>query len=312
MELKLAYVAMGVLLSAVPILEGQDVVPLWPADAGNIGRGETIDFFQNDPADRWIGRISVPTLTVLLPQPDRSSGIAVVVCPGGGYSRELYDREGLEVARWLNQIGIAGIVLKYRLPTGRYTEGQDAMPLEDALRAIRLVRSRAAAWKLNPARIGIMGFSAGGHVASSAATLFAGPHPEASDPVERLSSRPDFAALIYPQISMQPDIGAKENRLLGPAPSAELMHKYSAELNITPQTPPTFLVLCRDDPYLSPEHVLRYCTAAAKAGVNTELHLYQQGGHGFGVRGINEPGAGSWPHRFEAWIKALFPVSSAK
>lgn len=312
MRIKFGVVVPAVVLLATPALRGQDVIPLRPADADKLGQGEIIDLFQNDPADRWIGKISVPSLTVLLAPPERASGAAVIICPGGGYRRELYDREGLEAARWLNGIGIAGIVLKYRLPTGRFSAGEDAMPLEDALRAIRLVRSRAAEWKLSPARIGIMGFSAGGHVAATAATLFTRGNPAAADPVERESSRPDFAALIYPQISMQPEIAGTGNRLLGPTPSAELLRKYSAELNVTRETPPAFLVLCQDDPYLSPGHVLRYCEAAARAGVKTELHLYERGGHGFAVRGISEPGAGSWPHRFEAWINALFPPALPK
>jgi acetyl esterase/lipase len=126
------------------------------------------------------------------------------------------------------------------------------MPLQDALRAVRLVRSRAAEWKLDAGKIGLMGFSAGGHVAATAGTLFDEGSPTATDPVERLSSRADFLALIYPQISMQPDLGRKDDKLLGPNPSAELRRKYSPELQITPRTPPSFLVLCGDDPYLNP------------------------------------------------------------
>ena len=286
--------------------QAQEVVLLRPGNVAEIGQGETIDLFHGNPADRWIAGIRTPTLTVLLAPPERANGTAVIICPGGGYGRELYDREGLDVARWLNRIGVTGIVLKYRLPTGKYSEGQDAMPMQDALRAVRVVRSRAAEWKLDPARIGLMGFSAGGHVAATAGTLFDEGTPTAVDPVERLSGRPDFLALIYPQISMQPDLGRKENYLLGPNPTTELLRKYSAELQVTPRTPPSFLVLCGDDPFLSPEHVLRFYSAARRAGVSSELHLYEAGGHGFGVQGIDEPGAKSWPHRFEAWLSTHF------
>lgn len=302
-------VALAVLLLApVKNISAQEVVLLRPGNASEVGLGETIVLFHGNPADRWIAGIQTPTLTVLLAPPERAKGAAVIICPGGGYGRELYDREGLDVARWLNRIGVAGIVLKYRLPTGKYSNGEDAMPLQDALRAVRLVRSRAAEWKLDAGKIGLMGFSAGGHVAATAGTLFDDGSPTATDPVERLSSRADFLALIYPQISMQPDLGRKDNLLLGPNPSAELLRKYSPELQITPRTPPSFLLLCGDDPYLNPEHVLRFYQAARRAGVPAELHLYETGGHGFGVQGIDDPGAKSWPHRFEAWLAARFPA----
>ena len=285
----------------------QEEILLRPGNTSDIGKGETVDLFHGDAADRWLGKISTPTLTVLLAAPERANGIAVIICPGGGYGRELYDREGLDVARWLNLIGVAGIVLKYRLPTGNYSNGEDAMPLQDALRAVRVVRSRAAEWKLDPARIGIMGFSAGGHVAVTAATRFDEGSPTSPDPIEGLSSRPDFAALIYPLISMQPDIEPKgDNHLLGPNPSAELRRQYSGELQVTSRTSPCFLVLCEDDPFLPPQQVTRYCEAMKRAGVSAELHLYEKGGHGFGVTRIDELGAGSWPHRFEAWLKTHF------
>lgn len=296
------------LLTPTKNLSAQEVVLLRPGNASEIGQGETTTLFQDNPADRWIAGIRTPTLTVLLAPPERANGVAIIICPGGGYSRELYDREGLDVARWLNRIGVAGIVLKYRLPTGNYSHGEDAMPLQDALRAVRLVRSRAAEWKLDAGKIGLMGFSAGGHVAAAAGTLFDEGSPTSTDLVDRLSSRADFLALIYPQISMQPDLRYKGDKLLGPNPSAELLRKYSPELQITPRTPPSFLVLCGDDPYLKPAHVLRYYQAARSAGVPAELHLYETGGHGFGVQGIDEAGARSWPHRFAEWLSARFPA----
>lgn len=285
-------------------MQAGQVIPLHSSDAVNVGRDEIVDLFEGNKTDRWIGNITVPTITVLLPPSERATGVAVIICPGGGYSRELYDREGLDVARWLNGIGVAGIVLKYRLPTGHYDSGEEARPLQDALQAVRLVRSRAAEWKIDPAKIGVMGFSAGGHVAATAATLFDRAAPNAADPAARLSSRPDFVALIYPLISMQPDLAPKgPNRLLGPNPSETLLRRYSAELQVTPQTPPSFLVLCGDDPFLGAEQVLRYCAAARRAGVPAELHFYETGGHGFGVMRIDEPGAGGWPHRFEEWLR---------
>ncbi len=222
----------------------------------------------------------IPTLTPYLCEPGTASGAAMVICPGGGYGG-LAPHEGNDYALWLNQNGVTCFVLKYRLGSGGY---HHPIMLQDAARAVRLVRAKAAEWSVDPKRIGIMGSSAGGHLASTLLTHFDSGNPEASDPIERESSRPDLGILCYPVITMgaYTHQGSKRN-LLGDNPSPELVWLLSNELQVTPKTPPTFLWHTAEDPVVPVENSLNFAAALRKAGVPFALHIYERGPHGIGL-----------------------------
>ncbi len=263
--------------------------PLWPQGApGALGK---------EAAD-------VPTLTPYLAPKERATGAAIIICPGGGYGR-LADHEGRPVAEWLNSVGVTAFVLKYRLGP-RY---KHPSMLQDAARAIRTVRARAAEWGLDPARVGILGFSAGGHLASTAGTHFDAGRADATDSVERFSSRPSVMLLIYPVITLREKThaGSKKN-LLGESPSPELVALLSNEEQVTKETPPTFLVHTMTDTAVPVENTLMFVNALRKAGVPFELHLYERGPHGFGLgtaRGDKpaDPVLSTWPAHAADWLR---------
>ncbi len=263
-------------------IKSDEPITLWPDGApGAIGK---------EPAD-------IPTLTPYLPK-EKATGAAVIVCPGGGYSH-LADHEGRPVAEWLNSIGITAFVLKYRLGP-RY---HHPAPLQDAARAIRLVRARAAEWQIDPKRIGILGFSAGGHVASTIGTHFDAGQPNSADAVEKVSSRPDAMVLIYPVITMGGFThSGSRKRLLGENPSADMVTLLSNEEQVTKQTPPTFLVHTANDAAVPVENSLQLADALRKMGVPFELHIYERGPHGFGLGGKNAVLL-SWPGRCADWLR---------
>lgn len=252
---------------------------LWPNGApGAIGAEE---------ADR-------PTLTPFpATSPNRT---AVIVCPGGGYTNLAMDHEGVQIAQWLNSLGISAYVLKYRLGP-RYHH--PAM-LQDALRAIRMVRARAKAAD----RVGIWGFSAGGHLASTAGTHFDAGNPQAADPIERAGSRPDFMILAYPVISLNSEYAHKGSRrnLLGENPDPQLVDDLSNDQRVTPQTPPTFLFHTSDDAAVPVENSVRFYLALRKAGVPAEMHIYQHGRHGVGLAS-NDAVLSSWSARLADWLR---------
>ncbi len=258
---------------------------LWPGDA---------------PGAKGTDDIDIPTITIYRPPEGKSNGAAVVVCPGGGYA-VLADHEGRPVAEWLNTLGVTGIVLKYRLGP-RYHH--PAM-LNDVARALRTVRFHAAEWNLDPQRIGVLGFSAGGHLASTAATHFDDGNPNAPDPIDRVSSRPDVAILIYPVITLSGPYAhqGSRNNLLGEHPSQELIDLLSNEKQVTSRTPPTFLVHTAADSGVPCENSLLFAMACRKAGVPVELHLYEHGEHGFGLGG-NDPILSTWPKSCGDWLRA--------
>jgi acetyl esterase/lipase len=258
-------------------------IVLWPGGAPGAKGTEPLD---------------IPTLTPYLPSKEKATGAAIIVCPGGGYTH-LADHEGGPVAEWLNSIGVAAFVLKYRLGP-RY---QHPAPLLDAARAIRLVRSRAGEWSLDPGRVGILGFSAGGHVASTAGTHFDSGTPSAADPIDRVSSKPNLMILIYPVITMREKThaGSKQN-LLGDNPSPELVTLLSNDEQVTKETPPTFLVHTTTDTAVPVENSISFATALRKAGVPFELHLYERGPHGFGLGGT-DPILATWPDRCADWLR---------
>ncbi len=219
-----------------------------------------------------------PTISVHLAPVDKATGAAVVICPGGGYSTLMESYEGHDIARWLNQAGITGIVLKYRVKI------LHPAPLLDAQRALRTVRARAAEWKIDPKRIGVMGFSAGGHVAATLSTHFDAGNPQSPDPIERVSCRPDFTVLVYPLITM----GEKTHRgsrttLLGPNPTQEQLDSLSNEKQVTDQTPPAFLVHSTQDKVVSSEHSAMYAAALKAHNIPCEYFEMTEGAHGLGA-----------------------------
>lgn len=241
--------------------------------------------------------VTPPTLTRYNPPPGQANGASVIICPGGGYGM-LADHEGRDVARWLNTLGITAFVLHYRLgPHSRHP----AM-LQDAARAVRRVRGMEG--DLDPARIGLLGFSAGGHLASTLAAHFEAGDPKATDPMDRCSSRPDLAILIYPVISLQEPHGhggSREN-LLGSDAASGLIESLSNHRHVTQETPPTFLVHTADDDAVPAENSLLFALALRAANVPVELHLYAHGPHGFGLA-EGDPILGTWPVHCAAWLK---------
>jgi len=277
---RLFTIAILSLLAGTTALADPVVIDLWPGAApGSEGIHEEEVWQERGKGivDRSVARVHQPTLTAYLPVAEKNSGVGIIVAPGGGYRHLAIDKEGHDIAKWLNTLGVAAFVLKYRLPR---TEGHNysmETALADAKRAVRLVRSRAAEWTLDARRIGMMGFSAGGDLAARAGMGFDKGQPGASDPIERQTSRPDFLALGYPLI---PD-----------------------ELTVTAETPPAFLVHADDD-RLTSGHSVRYYLALKKAGVSAELHVYSKGGHGFGILNRDLP-LSAWPLRFQQWLEQM-------
>ncbi len=243
--------------------------------------------------------IDKPTLTAYLVPAGRGTGTAVVVCPGGGYQHLAMDHEGEQVARWLNSLGVAAFVLKYRLGPKYH----HPVELGDAQRAIRTVRARAAELRIAPDRVGIMGFSAGGHLASTAGTHFDAGKDSSADPIERMSSRPDFLILGYPVISF----GTYAHKgslhmLLGDNPDPKLVENLSNELQVTAQTPPTFLFHTTEDRTVPVENSILFYMALRKAGVPAEMHIYEKGPHGVGLAPTDEA-LSTWPGRLADWMR---------
>jgi pectinesterase len=250
--------------------------------------------------DARVSNVQVPTITYYPASPAISVGTAVIICPGGGYARLAFDKEGTDVAKRLNAIGISAFVLKYRL-----SEYGHPAPLQDVLRSIRLVRSRSMEFGIKADRIGVMGFSAGGHVAATAATLFDASAGRTGSQLDRTSARPDFAALIYPVITMKDPFahkGSREN-LLGKNASVALVDELSVELHVASNTPPVFLVHTEEDTTVPVENSIAFYQALRKATVPAELHLYAKGPHGFALADGLGP-ASEWPRRLEEWMRS--------
>jgi acetyl esterase/lipase len=246
-----------------------------------------------------ISKVSEPTITIYKPDSKIDNGSAVIICPGGGYGILAWNSEGTAVAEALNTWGVTAIVLKYRLPDDDLMVDKTVGPLQDAQRAIQLVRQNAKKWNINPNKVGIMGFSAGGHLAASASTHF---DKAFIDNPDKISLRPDFSILIYPVISFSTAIGHMGSReaLLGRNAKADVVRFYSNELLVTKKTPITFLLHCSDDEAVKPANSIVYYEALLKSNVPAELHLYQQGGHGFGLN--NTTTKDQWIERLKNWM----------
>lgn len=262
-----------------------EVVTLWPDGAPGAQGTEAVD---------------VPTLTVFPAAARSRTGCGVVICPGGGYRNLAMGHEGNDIAAWLNSLGVSAYVLKYRLGP-RY---RHPAPMQDVQRAIRYVRHRAEDWGVHPERIGVLGFSAGGHLASTAATHFTPGEPDAEDPLDRISCRPDFAILCYPVISFREPFthtGSRAN-LLGPEPDQELVDLLSNERQVKADTPPAFLFHTWEDTGVPPLNSVLFYQAMLQQGVPGELHVFQLGRHGVGL-GHEIPGTNEWKNLAETWMR---------
>ena len=288
-------------------MDPTEVLPLWPGDppgSAGVTAVETV-VERGDPKglrDRAVTHTRHPTLTVF--RPAKPNGAAVILAPGGGYERVVTDKEGFETARWLNGQGYVCFVLLYRLPGDGWGAGPDT-PLQDAQRAVRLARSKAKAIGFDPARVAFMGFSAGGHVAGSLATRFDAKVYDPVDAADALSARPDLSCLMYPVVTMVdgPAHDGSRKQLLGPSPTPEQIALYSAEQNVTDRAPPVFLVHAADDKTVPVANSLMMFTALKAKAIPAEMHIFEEGGHGFGLRSIDGKPVAAWPELFETFAK---------
>ena len=287
-----------VIIAGVGLLASALAIAVYAQDSKS-AEPRTVRLYSGDvPGAKGTEDADIPTISIYSPLPGRATGAAIVVCPGGGYGG-LAPHEGKPIAEWLTTLGVTGVVLKYRLGP-RY---HHPIMKNDVGRAIRLVRANAAEWKLDPQRIGVLGFSAGGHLASTAATHFDDGAPGAIDPIDRVSSRPDAAILVYPVITMTEPYthrGSRQN-LLGENPTRGLIDLLSNEKQVTEKTPPVFLVHSADDAAVPLENSLLFAMACRKAHVSVELHAFEHGPHGFGLGGA-DPALGTWPGLCATWL----------
>lgn len=282
----------------------QQVIELWngvaPGSEDFTGIETSEERGEAGVANRWVTGVKQPTLTVFPANKEEFSKTAVIVCPGGGYGGLAFDKEGIEMAQWFADRGVTAFVLKYRHGGGPH---QHPVPLKDIQRAVRMVRQTASDFGYEPDRVGVLGFSAGGHLASSVGTHYDEGDPSAADFLDRQSCRPDFLMLIYPVISMDATIthaGSRQN-LLGEQPDDELVVLMSNELQVTADTPPTFLVHAADDEGVPVENSLRFYQALVEYKVPAELHVFAEGGHGFGMRQKEKPVV-EWPNLLDNWL----------
>jgi len=295
-----------ILLITNTVCFGQNyILPLWSDNIPNYQKADEVEIRDSTDVVR-ISYVQQPDISVYLSSKKIATGQAVVICPGGGYRILAYDFEGSDVAKWLNSKGIAAIVLKYRLPVSKSNIVNHKSPLLDVQQAIRLTRYHAKEWGIDRDKIGIIGFSAGGHLASTAGTHFDSGKPNAIDPVESMSSRPDFMILIYPVITFTDSFMHKgsRNALLGENPDPALIEYYSNELQVTTDTPPTFIVHAGDDKSVPIENSLVFYQFLKDNGVPTEFHIYPQGGHGFSLA-IGKGRLETWTDRCIDWLKSL-------
>ena len=279
-------------------MPAQQVIPLYKDSIPNSIATRDEEKVTNNSLMR-ITKVSRPTITVYLPPSKLANGTAVIICPGGSYSHLAFEHEGTAVAVELNKVGVAAFLLKYRLPSNTTMVNKEIGPLQDAQQAIKLVRTRAKEWKINIQKLGIMGFSAGGHLAASAGTHYSKAFIENGD---HINLRPDFMILVYPVISFQDSIGHKGSRtnLLDANPTKEKIDYYSNELQVSDSTPPAFLVHATDDKSVKVENSIRFYEALVNHHVSAEMHIYQKGGHGFGMKlPINKD---LWLDRCKNWM----------
>lgn len=302
----------GLMASSVAFaapLKTRDVIDLWPS---SVAPGS-----ENSPAkltvterskvafwpDRIVTGITRPNLTAFVP--DKPNGTVVIAAPGGAYSRIVLDKEAAEMARWLNPYGVTVLLMQYRLPAEGHVNGKDA-PLADAQRAIRLVRQNAKEWGLDPNKVGFLGASAAGHMGAMLGAKFDKKVYEPVDATDKLSARPDFLMLLYPVVSMEDKLTHLESRtnLIGQNPSADLIKEYSADQQVSANSPQTFIVLAENDSAVPAQNGINYHNALKKVGVPTVLYTFKEGDHGFGIRDARQLPVSNWPNLAADWLKA--------
>jgi acetyl esterase/lipase len=281
------------------------ILKVWPKGIPGAINNETYvekETITNNIPTRY-EKVTDPTLTVFLPAAEKATGTAVVICPGGGYGALAFDHEGYAIARWLNENGIAGIILKYRLPSDLIMTDKSVGPLQDAQEAMRIVRRNSTKWKINPKKVGVIGFSAGGHLASTLSTHFNEKVYESGDTT---SARPSFSLLIYPVISFDTTVyhsGSRRN-LIGNKPSEEQVRRFSNELQITSDTPPAFLVHSADDKAVPVKNSILYFEGLTKKNIPAEMHVFQKGGHGYGMS-VDKGTQSAWPSLCIKWLNSM-------
>lgn len=286
-------------LLVMSLIHGQEVIPLYSGKIPNSRATANQEKREvRDNGTEIISAISIPQILVFPPQSPAPNGTSIIIFPGGGYGINAIKHEGLDIAKKVNEWGVTAFVVKYRIPDDATMLKKEIGPLQDAQQAIRFVRMNAHRWKIDPNKIGIMGFSAGGHLASTAATHYKNPVIDETG----TSLRPDFLVLGYPVISFTDSIGhlgSREN-LLGKTPSREKIMKYSNEYQVTTDTPPTFLVHAADDKGVLPANSIVFYQSLLKNGIPAELHIYERGGHGFGMD--NSTTQEKWMNSLKNWL----------
>jgi len=274
-----------------------EVIELWKNGVPNSIKATDYEEFHDEKMDR-VGKVSNPTLTVFVPE--KPNGTSVIICPGGGYQYLAINKEGYKTAEWFNSIDITAFVLKYRLPSDEIMENKSIGPLQDAQESVRYIRRNAEKWQLDANKIGIIGFSAGGHLAATLSTKYDEKTYQSKDTI---SAKPNFSLLIYPVISMNSEITHKgsRNKLLGNPATDELIEQFSTEKLINAETPPAFFVHAIDDKSVPMENSLQYFIELKKNNVISEMHLYQKGGHGFGLG--KDATSKFWTTHCEKWLQ---------
>lgn len=281
------------------------VLKLWPGGIPGSVKNETYSeksTVTNGEISHF-EKVTDPVIYVFLPPAEKATGTAVLICPGGGYGGLAFSHEGFAIAKWLNDNGIAGIIMKYRLPSDLIMKDKSVGPLQDAQEAMRIIRRHTSEWKLNPRKIGVIGFSAGGHLASTLSTHYA---EKVYQPTDTTSARPDFSLLIYPVISFDASFthSGTRNNLIGDNPSEEAVRHFSNELQITDNTPPAFLVHSADDKAVPIKNSIVYFEGLQKYSIPSELHIFQKGGHGYGLS-VDKGTQSAWPVLCIRWLKEL-------
>ncbi|QXP68188.1 alpha/beta hydrolase [Polaribacter sp. AHE13PA] len=303
--MKLILIFLFMMISFGQLQAQNKVVSLWETIPNSKETSEE-EFIEHGDIVK-ISKVKKPTLEIYTPSKRNATDKAVIICPGGGYTMLAYDWEGTEIAKWFNSKGITAFVLKYRLPNSKSIKTPNEAPLQDAQRAMRWVRFNADKLGINPNKIGVIGFSAGGHLAATLGTQFHTKNNFKEEPTDTISARPDFMALIYPVITMKDDYTHKgsRNQLIGKKPTQELIEQYSNELQVTENTPPTFLVHSSNDTAVPVENSLQFYKALNDKKVKVEIHIYPYGGHGFSLA-INKKGyLHTWLDRLEDWLKTI-------
>ncbi|MDG1762215.1 MAG: alpha/beta hydrolase [Flavobacteriaceae bacterium] len=295
------------LLLSLNGVQAQEEFPLWKTNIpGQLINSEVKEFYEGGTSETDVLRVHQvvkPTLRMFLASKEKTNGAAVLICPGGGYKILAIDHEGYKIAKWLNSFGISAFVLKSRLPDDRIMVNKSVGPLQDAQKAMRIIRQNAQKWNIDPQKIGVLGFSAGGHLAASLSTHY---DAEVYPNDNIFSARPDFSILVYPVISFQNELthGGSRTNLLGTSPSQEEIDYFSNELQINQDTPPALLIHSIDDEIVPFENSIAYLKELKKQGITTELHAFSDGGHGYGLG--NWGTHSMWSKNAENWLTTLF------